>query len=133
MIGESTVSESDKRQSKRLEDGKYYGKPGAWSSGWRGWNGTLVVITHVWCQVDRTGEMELEIDGEERTHHFELWTNRRLCCARLRGLGEAARGRAGQKSGVDSERVVKGKLTSGVIVRLHTSYHHPTQLISQQA
>jgi len=56
-----------------------------------GWNGTLVVITHVWCQVDRTGEMELEIDGEERTHHSELSTNRRLCCARLRELGEAAK------------------------------------------
>ena len=37
----------------------------AWSSGWEG---TLGVITYVWCKVNRTGEVELEIDrGEECT------------------------------------------------------------------
>jgi hypothetical protein len=41
----------------------------AWSSGWKG---TIVVITYVWCNVYRTGEVELEIDGRERIHHFEI-------------------------------------------------------------
>ena len=83
-------------------------------------------ITHVQCQVDRTGEMELEIDGRGGMYHFEISTT--LSCS-FEGTRRSSE-RKGRAKKVGVERVFvgryKGRLTLGAIIRLHASYYHPT-------